>query len=42
MEPKTWEKSLAMFQGSHLLNAPIQLSDVVDYSVLQRVYPQSP
>ncbi len=39
MDPKTWEKSLAMFRHNQFLAGPIRLSDVVDYSILQRVYP---
>jgi NitT/TauT family transport system substrate-binding protein len=39
MNPQTWEKSLAMFRDNQFLAGPVELSDVVDYSVLKRVYP---
>jgi len=39
MQPETWEKSLAMFRNNQFLAGPVQLSDVVDYSILKRVYP---
>jgi NitT/TauT family transport system substrate-binding protein len=41
MDPKTWEKSLAMFHDNQFLDGPVRLADVVDYSILKRVYPNN-
>ncbi len=39
MSPDTWAKSMDMFIKYQFLTKPLQVSDVVDYSILAKTYP---